>query len=62
MNVVNQSYDIAGVGHREPAQGEVEKEIENKGKHFSSSPDPPVIWKLGCITSTYSQELIPGFK
>ena len=43
MNVVHESNDVAGVGHREPAQGEVEKEIEDKGKHVSSSPDPSVI-------------------
>ena len=37
MNVVNESEDVAGVGHREPAQGEVEKEIKHKGNHVSSS-------------------------
>ena len=33
MNVVNEGEDVAGVGHREPAQGKVEKEIEDEGKH-----------------------------
>ena len=40
MNVVNESEDVAGVGYREPAEGEVEKEIEHKGNHVSSSEDP----------------------
>ena len=38
MDVVNESDDIASVGHREPAQGEVEEEIKDKGKHCQPVP------------------------
>ena len=38
MDAVYESDDVAGVGHSEPAQGEVEKKIKDKGKHCQLVP------------------------